>query len=203
MKNVQQAVDELGIKAQIIKVEDFEMLIRRGITATPGLTIEGEIRSLGRVPSVEEMKEMIEEARKGKAAKPTSNPMPEAETTNPTCGCSNAGILLYSCSGASNVGQITNEVAKALSAQGLGKFSCLAGVGSHGEGFIASAKKADRIVCLDGCAIKCAYQTLEHAGIDPAVHIVVTDLGIKKGHENLDPNQEDVNRVLVVVRSHL
>ena len=60
MNNAQRAVDELGIEAQIIKVEDFEMLIREGITMTPGLVIDGEIRSMGRVPSVEEIKEMIE-----------------------------------------------------------------------------------------------------------------------------------------------
>jgi small redox-active disulfide protein 2 len=203
MKNVLQAVDELGVKARIIKVEDFEMLIRRGISATPGLTIDSEIRSQGRVPSVEEIKEMIEEARKEKAPKPTSDPAPEAKTTNPTCCCSNAGVLLYSCSGASNVGQITNEVAKALSAQGLGKFSCLAGVGSNGGGFIASAKKANRIVCLDGCAIKCAQKTLVHAGIEPAVQIVITDLGIKKVHDRLDPTREEVDEIVKSVQSQL
>jgi small redox-active disulfide protein 2 len=58
--NVQRAVDALNIKAQIIKVEDFEMIIRKGITMTPGLVIDGEIRSMGRVPSVEEIKEIIE-----------------------------------------------------------------------------------------------------------------------------------------------
>jgi len=60
MKNAKRAIDELGVDAQIIRVEDFEMLIRKGITMTPGLVIDGEIRSMGRVPSVEEIKEMLQ-----------------------------------------------------------------------------------------------------------------------------------------------
>jgi len=200
---VQKAVEELGIEAEIVKVEDFEMLIRRGITMTPGLAIDGEVRSMGRVPSIEEIREMIEETRQGKGSKPTTDPAPEGKGANPTCGCSNGTNLLYSCSGASNVGQITNEAAKSLAAHGLGKFSCLAGVGSHGGGFISSAKKADRIICLDGCAVKCAHKTLTHAGIEPTIHIVVTDLGIKKDYQNLHPLKDDVDRVAKKVQSQL
>ncbi len=62
--NARQAVKELGIKAEIVKVEDFGDLIKRGITATPGLAVNGEIVSLGRVPLVEEIKEMIQSSDK-------------------------------------------------------------------------------------------------------------------------------------------
>jgi small redox-active disulfide protein 2 len=202
-KYVQQAVDELGVEAQIVKVEDFEVLIRRGITATPGLAIDGEIRSMGRVPNAEEIKEMIQEAGKECSPRPTSDPAPDAKAIIPKCKCSDTGTMLYSCSGASNVGQIANEAAKSLSSQGMGKFSCLAGVGSHGAGFIASAKKADRIVCLDGCTVKCAQKTLAHAGIEPTVQIVITDLGIKKVHDQLDPTQEEVEHAVRSVQCHL
>ena len=73
-KNVQRAVEELGIEAQVNKIEDFEMFIRRGITMTPGLVIDGEIRSMGRVPSVNEIKEMIETGCKEMTVQPTSRP---------------------------------------------------------------------------------------------------------------------------------
>lgn len=197
--NVQKAVDELNVEVQIIKVEDFEMIIRKGITKTPGLVIDGEIRSMGRIPSVEEIKEMIETVGKDKVTRPPS----DINVINPTCGCSGEGAVFYPCSGGSNVGQISNEAAKALVDRGLGKFSCLAGVGSHGEGFIAAAKRANRIVTLDGCAAKCAYKTLKHAGIEPTLQLVMTDLGIKKDYEQLNPSQEDVNRVVSLVQSRL
>ena len=46
-ENAKIAVRELGISAEIIKVDDFEVLIRRGITATPGLAIDGIVVTLG------------------------------------------------------------------------------------------------------------------------------------------------------------
>lgn len=54
-----KAVERLGIKAEILKVEDFETFIRRGITETPGMAIDGEIVSTGRVPTLEEINELL------------------------------------------------------------------------------------------------------------------------------------------------
>ena len=199
MNNVKKAIDELRFDAQIIKVEDFEMLIRKGITMTPGLVIDGEIRSMGRVPSVEEIKEMLQTVSMEKGTQPAS----DINVINPNCGCSSTGVVFYPCSGGSNVGQISNEAAMLLVERGLGIFSCLAGIGSHGEGFITAAKKANRVVTLDGCAAKCAYKTLKHAGIEPTLQVIITNLGIKKDYERLNPKQEDVNRVVGVVQSQL
>ena len=58
-KNVRVAVEELGPNIEVVKVEDFEELIRRGITMTPGLVIDGEIVAAGRVPAVNEIKDML------------------------------------------------------------------------------------------------------------------------------------------------
>ena len=62
-KNARRAVDELCLEAKIIKVTDFEAFIRRGIKATPGLAIDGEVVFTGRVPSVDEIKEILEGKR--------------------------------------------------------------------------------------------------------------------------------------------
>ncbi len=59
--NVREAVEEMGLNIEVVKIEDFEELIRRGITMTPGLVIDGEIVAIGRVPGVEEIKEMLSE----------------------------------------------------------------------------------------------------------------------------------------------
>ncbi len=56
---VRNAVERLGIKAEIVKVEDFETFIRRGISATPGMAIDGEIVTLGRVPTIKEIIEIL------------------------------------------------------------------------------------------------------------------------------------------------
>jgi small redox-active disulfide protein 2 len=196
---VRAAVKKLGIEADIKKIEDFETIIRKGITKTPGLAIDGRIVSLGRVPSVEEIIDMIN-SKDGDGIT-SSDAM--INIINPECGCSTKGTMIYPCSGGSNVGQISNEAAKVLVTSKVGKFACLAGVGSHGEGFISSAKKAGKIVVIDGCATRCAFKILQQAGIEPAIHLVVTDLGIKKDYEQLDPRQEDIDRIVRELESKL
>ena len=56
---VLQAVKELGLDIEVVKIDDFEQIIRRGLMMTPGLIIDGEIAAAGRVPSVQEIKSMI------------------------------------------------------------------------------------------------------------------------------------------------
>jgi small redox-active disulfide protein 2 len=58
-KNVREAVATLGPGFDIVKVEDFRDIASRGIMLTPGLVIDGEIKAVGRVPGVDEIKEMI------------------------------------------------------------------------------------------------------------------------------------------------
>lgn len=60
-RNVREAVKELGLDIEIVKVDDFEEILRRGIMMTPGLSIDGEVVMYGRVPSVQEVKELLTE----------------------------------------------------------------------------------------------------------------------------------------------
>ena len=57
--NVKKAVQELGIKAEIKKVEDINKIMEYGIMMTPGLIIAGETKAVGRVPGIEEIKDML------------------------------------------------------------------------------------------------------------------------------------------------
>ncbi|MFC1910897.1 putative zinc-binding protein, partial [Chloroflexota bacterium] len=90
------------------------------------------------------------------------------------CDCKAEQIVLLPCSGASNCGQITNQVAIRLTQAGYGKMYCLAGIGSHHDGMIESANGAKRIVALDGCKVACASKTTEHAGLIVTDRICVT-----------------------------
>ncbi len=55
-------------------------------------------------------------------------------------------ILIFTCSGSSNVGQFANQAAVDLQQEGVGKMLCLAGIGGHVLGMIASAKAGKRLV---------------------------------------------------------
>ena len=96
------------------------------------------------------------------------------------CLCEPTEILIFPCSGGSNVGQIANESAKDMTTLGHGKMYCLAGIGGHVSGLVESTKAAKKIVAIDGCPVECARKTLEHAGFKVDVHVVVTELGIQK-----------------------
>jgi small redox-active disulfide protein 2 len=56
---VKKAVQEIGVDAEVEKVEDIQKIMLFEILMMPGLVINGEVKSAGRVPSVEEIKKMI------------------------------------------------------------------------------------------------------------------------------------------------
>ena len=109
------------------------------------------------------------------------------------CICKAEDIILLPCSGGSNCGQITNQVAVSLDVSGVGHIYCLAGIGAHIDG-MESAKSAKRIVALDGCQVACAKKTIEHAGLTVTDWICVTEEGISKSH-NLLLEQEDIELI--------
>lgn len=98
--------------------------------------------------------------------------------------CGNAGeIMILACSGGSNVGQITNQVAVELMREGHGQMFCLAGVGAQLRRFVKSAQDALRIVVLDGCSIGCAKKVIENADVSGWKYVVLTELGIEKAKD--------------------
>lgn len=58
-KNTRDAVTELGIEATISKVEDIVDIMSYGIMSTPALVIDGKVVIKGRVPSMDEIKELL------------------------------------------------------------------------------------------------------------------------------------------------
>ena len=59
LKNVEVAVRELWISAEIKKVDDITEIINRGVMLTPALAIDGEMKVSGRVADVKELKEIL------------------------------------------------------------------------------------------------------------------------------------------------
>lgn len=59
-KNVRKAVDELKIQAEIVKVEDLQEIINRGVMMTPAVLIDGKALVVGRIPSPDEIKRALQ-----------------------------------------------------------------------------------------------------------------------------------------------
>lgn len=57
--NVQEAVKELNIEADINKVTDIDRITEYGIMMTPGLAIDGRVVAAGKVLNKDEIKSFI------------------------------------------------------------------------------------------------------------------------------------------------
>ncbi|MEO0076577.1 MAG: thioredoxin family protein [candidate division WOR-3 bacterium] len=60
-KRTFDALAEMNIAADVQKVTDIKKIMEYKILGTPGLVINGKVKSAGRIPSKEEIKKWIEE----------------------------------------------------------------------------------------------------------------------------------------------
>lgn len=61
LKNVEKAVAESGISAEVIKIDSIQEVIDRGIMMTPALYIDGKSVMVGRTATVEEIKRLLKQ----------------------------------------------------------------------------------------------------------------------------------------------
>lgn len=60
VRNAEQAVAELGVEAEVVKVDDLGQMAVRGVMMTPALAIDGEVVVTGHVAPVAEIKRYLE-----------------------------------------------------------------------------------------------------------------------------------------------
>jgi small redox-active disulfide protein 2 len=58
--NAQKAVAELGIQAEVVKVDDLMEIVSRGVMMTPAVVIDGQIKAVGKTPTVDEIKKWLQ-----------------------------------------------------------------------------------------------------------------------------------------------
>jgi len=59
-ENAQTAVTELGIECEVEKITKIEEIMKFGVMMTPALAINGEIKTAGKVSSVNEIKALLQ-----------------------------------------------------------------------------------------------------------------------------------------------
>jgi small redox-active disulfide protein 2 len=59
--NTEQAIKELNITVDLVKIEKLDEITDRGVMMTPALIINDEIVAEGRVPDVKEIKALLSE----------------------------------------------------------------------------------------------------------------------------------------------
>jgi small redox-active disulfide protein 2 len=60
MDNVNTALAELNREAEVVKVTDITDIVQRGILSTPALAIDGKVVMQGKLPTVDQIKQLIQ-----------------------------------------------------------------------------------------------------------------------------------------------
>ncbi len=58
-EQTRRAAQELGLDCNIEKVTNMQEIISYGIMMTPALVVDGEVKTYGKVPDIEDLKKMI------------------------------------------------------------------------------------------------------------------------------------------------
>jgi small redox-active disulfide protein 2 len=58
-ENAETAAKELGIEYELTKVTQINDIMQMGVMMTPALAVDGQVKVTGKIPSVEEIKEML------------------------------------------------------------------------------------------------------------------------------------------------
>jgi small redox-active disulfide protein 2 len=58
-ENVEAALKEANIEAEVQKIEDINEIVKFGVMSTPALAIDGEVKIVGKVASTAEILEIL------------------------------------------------------------------------------------------------------------------------------------------------
>jgi len=58
-ESAEQAAKELGLEYEMEKIDDIDTIVEMGVMMTPALAIDGEVKLVGRIPTVENLKELL------------------------------------------------------------------------------------------------------------------------------------------------
>ncbi len=59
-ENIRTALTESGTEAEVIEVRDLKSIADYGVMMTPAVVIDGEVKIVGKVPSVDHFKSLLD-----------------------------------------------------------------------------------------------------------------------------------------------
>ena len=60
-ERAKEAVNQLRVEAEVVKVQDIKAITNYGVLMTPALVVDGVVKVTGKLPKVEELKKWISE----------------------------------------------------------------------------------------------------------------------------------------------
>lgn len=56
---VKKTIDQMGVQAEVVKIEDLEGMMKYNILTTPVVVINEQIKISGRVPTTDEIRKLL------------------------------------------------------------------------------------------------------------------------------------------------
>lgn len=110
-----------------------------------------------------------------------------------------AKVIVYACSGASNLGQLANEIALRLDRLGLAELACATEVGAQdGDGQGSNRP----VLAISGCTSGCCAAMLTQHGVDVSRSLILAERGVAKAKHVL-VDEESTERVFGQVLAEL
>ncbi len=118
------------------------------------------------------------------------------------CQCSKIKYnLVFSCSGAADVGAISDQTARKLKEEKTASMCCTAAVGAEIPDILETTKNAMDILAIDGCDKDCTKIILNKLGFTNIKHLQLETLEMKKGESPV--SQERIEKALTEARKLL
>jgi uncharacterized metal-binding protein len=123
----------------------------------------------------------------------------ETKANEKNCQCSGGEMLVMACSGASDIGCLSDKVARKLRDNGVRSMKCLAMVAADNQPLIESLKTAN-VLIIDGCPVDCGKKIMDKAGLTNYAYLRLTDHGFQKGQSPV--NDENINAVYEIAGTY-
>jgi uncharacterized metal-binding protein len=109
--------------------------------------------------------------------------------------------VILTCSGISNTGKLTTQVAIALMRH-FGSEAEWIRARDNPAGIDEAVSGDDHLIVIEGCTDHCASKKLKEAGRVPAIHVVATELGIRK-NGMADPKYDEIDLLVRQVKEKI
>ena len=106
--------------------------------------------------------------------------------------------LILTCSGASDVGELSDRVGRSLVQQKFARLECAAAVGARIPATLEHIQQAKKVLAIDGCASHCVAKLLQKTGVEKYHHLELGELGFVKGHA--PATEANIHRAAEVAR---
>jgi uncharacterized metal-binding protein len=123
----------------------------------------------------------------------------ETKISEEDCQCNGGEMMVMSCSGASDIGCLSDRVARKLRDNGVRSMKCLAMVAANNQPLVESLKTA-HVLIIDGCPVDCGKEIMDKAGLINYSHLRLTDHGFQKGQSPV--NEENINTVYEIAGTY-